>query len=174
MRGFLGRLTISIEPFFLGLFFAFLPIGMLLRRQDIWLFVAPIFGFAALAFVIYAIALMVPCTRALLESFSPIFIVDGYVRYRKVRHAAAAPEFFVAVLNSNEEQLGEWPMREWPESIGEREQWPVLVEFSPYGGIHRIDGRATGVLPTEIAPLGIGIAAAQRARDSGSGGKETG
>ena len=33
-----------------------------------------------------------------------------------------------------------------------------MVEFSRYGGIHKIDGRATGVLPAEIAPFGVGIA----------------
>ena len=34
---------------------------------------------------------------------------------------------------------------------------PALSEFSEYGGIHRIDGRPTGVLPDRIARFGVGI-----------------
>jgi hypothetical protein len=33
---------------------------------------------------------------------------------------------------------------------------PAHVEFSHYGGIHRIDGRSTGVLPARLPALGIG------------------
>ena len=165
LRGWLGRLTISIEPFFLGLFFAFLPVGMWMRHQDTWLFVAPIFGMAALAFVAYSIFLMVPSTRALLETYSRIYIVDGYVRYRKDTDTnGRPPEYHVAVLNAEREELGEWSLREWPKSIGNQVLWPVIVEFSPYGGIHKIDGRSTGVLPDEIATFGIGVAAHDRAR----------
>lgn len=165
LRGWLGRLTIAIEPFFLGLFFAFLPIGMRMRHQDMWLFVAPIFGMAALAFVIYAIALMVPATRALLETFSPVLVVDGYVRYRRERKKDGLPEqFHVAVLSADREELGEWNLREWPTSIGEQDTWPVIVEFTPFGGIHKIDGRSTGVLPTDIAPFGIGVTQHEKAR----------
>jgi len=98
----------------------------------------------------------VPPARAVLETFAPIYTVDGYVRYRTA--PAAHPKYYVAVLTADRETLGEWPLREWPSSIGERVLWPVLVEFSPHGGIHRIDGRTTGVLPTETTPLGIGIA----------------
>ena len=51
---------------------------------------------------------------------------------------------------------------EW-EWLGERRlpnaTIPALVEFSLYAGIHRIDGKATGVLPDEDLPLlAIGIA----------------
>jgi len=35
---------------------------------------------------------------------------------------------------------------------------PRLTEFSEYGGVHRIDGRSTGVLPDRIARFGVGIA----------------
>lgn len=165
LRGWLGRLAIAIEPFFLGLFFAFLPIGMRMRHQDMWLFVAPIFGMAALAFVSYAIALMAPATRALLETFSPILVVDGYVRYRREQPSNRTPtQYHVAVLSHDRKQLGEWQLREWPSSIGEQDTWPVIVEFTPYGGIHKIDGRSTGVLPDDIAPFGIGIAARDKAR----------
>ncbi|MBV8152666.1 MAG: hypothetical protein JOY59_13980 [Candidatus Eremiobacteraeota bacterium] len=111
---------------------------------------------------------MVPSTHALFETFSPIFIVDGYIRYRQKRiHPDAEPESLVAVLSTDRRVLGEWPLREWPKSIGDRYEWPVLVEFSQYGGIHRIDGRPTGVLPTEISPFGIGVAADDKRRGGG-------
>jgi hypothetical protein len=169
-RGFLGRFTIAIEPFVVGLFFAALPVGLWLRHQDSAIFVAPIFALASIAFTAYAIVLMVPCTRALIETYSPIYVVDGYVRYRRAGGPPTSEaQYFVAVLSSAGEVLGEWPLREWPRAIGDRETWPVLVEFSPYGGIHKIDGRPTGVLPAEISPLGIGIAKeAERRRASGS------
>jgi hypothetical protein len=35
-----------------------------------------------------------------------------------------------------------------------------MVEFCRYGGILRIDGRSTGVLPDDIPALGIGAPAA--------------
>ena len=139
---------------------------MWLRHQDSWVFAAPIFGMAALAFVSYSVVLMIPATRALLETASPIFIVDGYVRYRREQPANGTPtQYHVAVLAPDRKQLGEWQLREWPSAIGERDTWPVIVEFTPYGGIHKIDGHPTGVLPAEIAPLGIGIAAHERLRN---------
>lgn len=156
IHGFVGRLSIAIEPFVVALFFAALPIALILRRQEIALLLAPIFAFAALTFLAYAIALMVPSAHAVLETFGPIYTVDGYIRYRASHKAQ--PEYFVAVLSADRETLGEWPLREWPSAIGKRELWPVLVEFSRYGGIHKIDGRSTGVLPAEIAPFGVGVA----------------
>jgi hypothetical protein len=156
LRGFLGRLTIAIEPLVVAGFFALLPIGLLLRRQEIALLLAPIFAGAAIAFLAYAIVLIVPPARAVLATFAPIYTVDGYVRYRAAQ--AAPPEYYVAVLSADREMLGEWPLHEWPASIGERELWPVMVEFSRYGGIHKIDGRATGVLPAKLAPFGVGVA----------------
>lgn len=170
LRGFLGRLTIAIEPLIVGIFFLLLPIALLLRKQEIALFVTPIFGLAAILFTAYAIALMIPCTRAIVETFSPIYLVDGYIRYRQASSAnTPEPEYYVAVLDANRKKLGEWPLREWPKSIGERELWPVLVEFSPYGGIHKIDGRSTGVLPAEISPFGVGIARDDAQRRSAAG-----
>ncbi len=159
LRGFYGRLTIAIEPFIASLFFALLPIGMLLRRQETALLLTPVFGLAAVAFFAYAIGLMVPAARALLETFKPIYTVDGYVRYRTTKDVEdVEPHHRVAVLTSERRKLGEWPLRERPAAIGDRELWPVLVEFSAYGGIHKIDGRSTGVLPDEIPAFGVGIA----------------
>jgi hypothetical protein len=156
LRGFFGRLTIAIEPLAVAVFFAFLPIGLLLRKQELALLLAPIFAVAAIAFLAYAIVLIVPSAHAVLETFAPIYTVDGYIRYRTAQQAQ--PEFYVAVLSANRETLGEWPLRQWPPSIGQRELWPVLVEFSRYGGIHTIDGHPTGVLPDRIAPFGVGVA----------------
>ena len=156
LRGFFGRLSIAIEPLIVAVFFALLPIGLVLQKQEIALLLAPIFAFAAITFLAYAIALIVPSAHAVLETFAPIYTVDGYVRYRALR--TAPPEYYVAVLSADREALGEWPLREWPRSIGQRELWPVLVEFSRHGGIHKIDGRPTGVLPSEIAPFGVGVA----------------
>jgi hypothetical protein len=33
---------------------------------------------------------------------------------------------------------------------------PALIEFSFYGGIHRIDGRSTGIVPESMPTLGVG------------------
>lgn len=156
VRGFVGRLSIAIEPLIAAVFFALLPVGMAMRHAETTVLMAPIFAGAALTFLAYAIVLIVPSARAVIETFAPIYTVDGYVRYRDARQNP--PAFFVAVLDADQRALGEWPLREWPAAIGRRELWPVLVEFSRYGGIHKIDGHSTGVLPAEIAPFGVGIA----------------
>ena len=157
LQGWLGRFAVAIEPLVVAGFFSLLPIGLILRKQEIAIVVAPIFAVAALAFLAYAVALMVPPTRALFETRSPIYIVDGYVSYRNDDSGSVAP-CFVAVLDASRNVLGEWPLRERPPSIGNRDLWPAMVEFSEYGGIHRIDGHATGVLPSEISTMGIGVA----------------
>jgi len=163
LRGFVGRFSVAIEPLIAAAFFSLLPLGLLLRRQETALLLAPIFAFAALAFLAYAVVLMVPSTRALLETFAPILVVDGYVQYRRRARDGQQPDS-VAVLDAERRTLAEWPLREWPPAIGTRHTWPALVEFSEFGGIHRIDGRPTGVLPADIAPFGIGIA--QHARSA--------
>jgi hypothetical protein len=165
LRGFFGRLTIAIEPLIVAIFFALLPIGMFLRRQEATLMLAPIFGVAAIAFLIYAIVLISPSARALFETFKPIYTVDGYIRYRINKDGQTV--YYVAALDAEHMILGEWPLSEWPRSIGERHTWPVVVEFSPYGGIHKIDGHSTGVLPDEIAPFGVGMAGEERRKRSG-------
>jgi hypothetical protein len=156
LRGFFGRLTIAIEPLVVAVFFTILPIALVLRREEIALLLAPIFGCAALAFLAYAIVLIVPAAHAVLETFAPIYTVDGYIRYRTAQNGE--PEYYVAALSADRKTLCEWPLREWPRSIGRRDLWPVVVEFSRYGGVHKIDGRPTGVLPATIAAFGVGIA----------------
>lgn len=156
LHGFFGRLIIAIEPLVAAVFFAILPIALLLRRQEIATLLAPVFAFAAVGFLVYAIVLIWPSARAVLETFAPIYTVDGYIRYRIGK--SGQPEYYVAALSADRQILGEWPLGEWPRSIGDRDMWPVLVEFSRYGGIHKIDGRPTGVLPAKIAAFGVGIA----------------
>lgn len=157
LQGWLGRFSVAVEPLLAAAFFSLLPVGLIARKQEIAPFAAPIFGAAALAFLTYAVALMVPATRAMLETLGPIYIVDGYIRYRRDDCGTAAL-CFVAVLDAERRVLGEWPLRAWPASIGQRDLWPAMLEFSEFGGIHRIDGRPTGVLPSKIAALGIGVA----------------
>jgi hypothetical protein len=152
LRGSLGRMTIAIEPLIVGLFFLILPIGLLWRGQEIAHLVAPIFALGAIAFITYAIVLATPCIRASFETLLPIYTVNGYIRYREDGGA-----YYVAVLNADRHVLGEWPMK-GSSPVAGGGLYPAVVEFSRYGGIHKIDGRPTGVLPTEISALGVGIA----------------
>lgn len=160
LRGFFGRLSVAIEPLVVALFFSLLPLGLLLRRQETAHLLAPIFGLGALMFLAYAIALMVPCTRALLDTFGRIYSIDGYVRYRDATKPYEAPSYFAAVLDADRCVLGEWPLGTRPRALDRRELWPALIEFCRYGGILRIDGRSTGVLPEHLPPLGIGASQA--------------
>jgi hypothetical protein len=157
LNGFFGRSLIAIEPAVCASVFALL-VGGLIRanRPDAPAIVlAPIFGLGVVAFVIYAIGLMVAPTRALLETFGPIYVVDGYVRYRRPDlHSVPRSNGYVAVLNEDRQMLCEW------ETTGPREPLertePALVQFAPYGGIIAIDGRRTALLPENFPALGIG------------------
>jgi hypothetical protein len=153
-RGFLGRLFIAIEPLMLCLVFAALAVGMIvLRPHQEALVLSPIFGCAVLAFAAYTVALMVEPVRAFIHTFSPIYVVDGYVRYRKSHPQDPRALAYVAVLDEGHHLLGEWPLEtdRIPDHIR-----PALIEFSLYGGIHRLDGKSTGILPAELPLLGIG------------------
>lgn len=163
LNGFFGRLCIAIEPILCGLIFLAITIGMLVVRTDPTrptehnlVILAPIFGLCVLACIVYAVGLMFAPGRALMHTFRPIYIVDGYVRYRAPD--AESPEDsngYVAVLTESSNvacewsTLGEIPLRALTRS--------ALCEFSEYGGVHRIDGRSTGVLPDTIARFGVGI-----------------
>jgi hypothetical protein len=157
-RGWCGRLAIAIEPLIIAIFFGAMTIALFVRGQDSAKFVGPIFGTGSLAFLAYAIVLMVPSTRALIESFGSIYRVDGYVRYRAARrYEDEAPSYFVAVLDASEHELGEWPLGGRPGAMDAADKWPALVEFTGIGGVLRIDGRSTGVLPDSITPFGVGM-----------------
>jgi hypothetical protein len=156
LRGFWGRFFIAIEPLTIALCFAGLSAGLLLNHREGAVVIAPIFAVAAILFTIYAIVLMLSVTRAVFESFGSIWVVDGYVRYRAREERGRDTEYFVAVLDEQRNVLGEWPLEGRPSALDRADPWPALVEFTRYGGVLRIDGRSTGVLPDDIPALGIG------------------
>ena len=131
-HGFMGRLTIAVEPVICGLVFLALTVGLIVRgRQpghESAIVLAPIFGLAVVGFTIYAIAVIVPPLRAYLHTFSPIYIVDGYVRYRKPdRFSDAVSSGYVGVLLEDGRVAAEWPMPMQPRSrIGIRSR-PSLM-----------------------------------------------
>jgi hypothetical protein len=164
LRGLYGRLLIAVEPVICGTLFGALtgalillplPDSARLSHHDAAIVLSPIFGLVALAFCAYAVLLLVAPVRALINSFSPIYIVDGYIRYRRPdRRTEADSNGYIAVLDENRRTIAEWP------SIGEdpivESVRPAMLEFSYYGGIHRIDGRSTGVLPEKMSACGVG------------------
>lgn len=158
--GVMGRLTIAAEAILGTLVFSFFTWGVYLRAQSTeqsLIVLVPVFALGALGFILYGIALMVAPIRAFLQTFGPIFIVDGYVRYR-------GPDSFsdddstgyVAVLFEDRDLACEWEAF-GKEPLPER-TIPSLVEFSTYAGIHKIDGKSTGLLPGKTTPLNIGLA----------------
>jgi len=164
LNGLFGRLLVAIEPVICfivfgaltaGLIFFPLPAASKMTHWESAIVLAPIFGLAALAFFTYAAILLVAPVRALVHTFSPIFIVDGYLRYRRPdRETEGNSNGYIAVLSEERRILAEWPsLGDVPLPDNVR---PALVEFSFYGGIHRIDGRSTGVLPETLAPMGVG------------------
>jgi hypothetical protein len=165
LRGFFGRSLLAIEPIICFIVFgaltsAFiffpLPAVAKMTRWESAIVLGPIFGLATTAFFIYAVAVMTAPVRALLDTFKPIYTVDGYVRYRWADELSDADcAGYVAALDHRQRVVAEWPL--FGDSGFVEEQRPALVEFSFYGGIVRIDGRSTGILPETIAPLGVGV-----------------
>lgn len=165
-RGLTGRFAIAIEPLLGTVFFALLTWGIVWRARvaaphDLWI-LAPIFGVMAFGFAIYLIALLVAPLIAYAQTFKPIYVVDGYVRYRGPDDLSDIDASgYVAVLFADSELCCEW------ECFGDKPipnaTIPTLVEFSEYGGIHKVDGKSTGVVPDEQLPtLAIGIAQRMR------------
>jgi hypothetical protein len=166
-RGFWGRFFIAVEPVTISVFFAVLAVGLVVQQRSGAMFVAPIFAVASVLFAVYATVLMFSVTRAVIETFGSIWIVDGYVRYRMQLVPFQDPAYYVAVLDERQEVLGEWLLDRRPDALDRAEPWPAHVEFTEIGGVLRIDGRSTGVLPDDIPALGIGAPAAfaQRSAD---------
>jgi len=155
-RGMLGRLIIAVEPAAIAVLFAAFAIALALGpnrfHRDL---LSPIFALGAVAFVIYAVAIMVRPVKALLQTRQPIFIVDGYVRTRgRDDFSDYGCNGYVAVLLSDERVACEWP------TAGQGDlpmaTHPAYLEFSEFGGIHAIDGRPTGVLPGDFPAFGVG------------------
>ncbi len=164
LQGLFGRLLIAVEPVICSLVFGGLTAGLIffplpasanLTRWESAIVVAPIFGLATLAFVAYAGIVLYKPIRALVHTFSPIYVVDGYLRYRKPdRDTEPDSNGYIAVLSEDRRTVAEWP------SIGDtpihESIRPAMLEFSYFGGIHRIDGRSTGVVPEAMPAMGVG------------------
>jgi len=162
-RGLTGRFSLAIEPLLGMLFMGLLTWGIVYRAQHVasdatLIKIAWIFAVGAIAFGGYFIAVLVTPMIAYVQTFRPIYILDGYVRYREPDDRSQPGACgYAAVLFPDRSVAGEW---EW---LGRKRlpdvTIPALVEFSEYAGIHAIDGRPTGLLPDEELPLlAIGIA----------------
>lgn len=166
-RGLTGRMAIAIEPLIGALFFAGLTYGIIWRARvtephDLWI-LSPIFGLMALAFTVYFIAVLFAPLLAYLQTYRPIYQIDGYIRYRGPDgDSDLGSSGYVAVLFEDHEMCCEWEcfgMKKLPTLTV-----AAMAEFSEFGGIHKIDGKSTGVLPDDDLPsLAIGIA--PRSRD---------
>ncbi len=155
LQGFFGRLTLAIEPAICAAGFLGLTLGLVFNKNKEIIILAPIFALGVVTFAIYMVAVMVAPVRALFHTSRPIYIVDGYVRYRgRDEHSDEDSNGYIAVLTDDQRVACEWP------TIGDIElppdTRPALCEFSEYGGVHTIDGRSTGVLPKKITRLGVG------------------
>lgn len=161
-RGLTGRMAIAIEPLLGTVFFSLLAVGIVWRSHiakphDLWI-LSPIFGVAALAFLFYFIAVLFAPVTAYFQTRKPIYQLDGYIRYRGPDgNSDLGSSGYVAVLFEDQALCCEWECygtKPLPELT-----IAAMTEFSEYGGIHRIDGKSTGVLPDAPMPLlAIGIA----------------
>lgn len=162
-RGLTGRFALAIEPLLGILFMGFITWGIVWRAHHVpadatLIKIAPIFGIGALAFAGYFVAVLVAPFTAYLQTFKPIYVLDGYVRYREPDERSEGDACgYVAALFPDRTVACEW---EW---LGSKRlpnvTIPSLIEFSTYAGIHTIDGKPTGLLPDDDLPvLAIGIA----------------
>ena len=163
LHGLIGRLSIAIEPLFCAVIFAALTIvPFLLPRHEahaigapgrftLGQVIAPIFGLATAAFFVYAIMVLIAPLRAFHQTFTPLFIIDGYIQYR---HDESEARYTIAVLDHERKVLNEWNLAHHVEI--ETGTFPAMIEYSHYGGVHRIDGKLTGTLPGTFMPFGIG------------------
>jgi hypothetical protein len=165
-RGLTGRFALAIEPLIGVGFMAFITLGIVWRAHHVatdatLIKIAPIFALGTLAFAGYFVAVLVAPFAAYVQTFKPIYVLDGYVRYREPdEHSEIDACGYVAALFEDRSVACEW---EW---LGKKRlpnaTIPSLVEFSVYAGIHKIDGKPTGLLPDEaLPPLAIGIAREQ-------------
>lgn len=162
-RGLTGRFALAIEPLLGTLFMSLLTWGIIYRAQHVpsdatLIKISWIFALGAIAFAGYFVAVLLAPIAAYRQTLRPIYILDGYVRYREPDIRSRVDGCgYAAALFADRTVACEW---EW---LGDRSLpnavLPALVEFSLYAGIHKIDGRPTGLLPEgDLPPLGIGIA----------------
>jgi hypothetical protein len=168
-RGLTGRFAIAIEPLLGMLFMGFLTWGIVYRAQHVpadatLIKIAPIFALGLIAFTGYFVAVLIAPFVAYLQTFKPIYVLDGYVRYREPdEHSEVDACGYVAALFPDRSVACEW------ESLGRKRlpnvTIPAMLEFSAYAGIHNIDGKSTGLLPDGDIPIfAVGIAR-ERFRD---------
>ncbi|HTC30372.1 MAG TPA: hypothetical protein VK702_06555 [Candidatus Acidoferrum sp.] len=161
-RGLSGRMAIAIEPLLGVLFMTFLTLGIIYRSQHVpaehdLIKISWIFAVGAVAFLGYFIAVLVAPFIAYMQTFKPIYKIDGFVRYRSPdERSSEEGHGYVATLFEDRTVACEW------EYFGKRTlddaTIPAMIEFSVFAGIHRIDGENTGLLPDNLPPLAIGIA----------------
>lgn len=157
-RGLIGRALIAIEPVICGIVFAAMAIALAAKwpqPQELTPYIAPVFALAFVFCVLWAVGLMFAPVRAFAHTFGPIYIVDGYLRSRRPDDAAEIDQSgYFAVLDDRRRIVAEWPV--YGDALLPNAVRPALVEFSRYGGIHRVDGRGTGIVPESLRPLGVG------------------
>src|SRR3981081_3362859 len=109
LMGFFGRLSIGIEPLLCGLVFAAITFGIFAapRLSPRWvrpdsIIIAPAFGLGVIICAVGALGLMLAPARALSHTMRPIYVVDGYIRYRR-RDGASSEDSngYVAVLTED-------------------------------------------------------------------------
>jgi hypothetical protein len=160
-RGLTGRMAIAIEPLLGIAFMIFLEWGIIYRAQHVpadhdlivFAWVMPI---GIVAFLGYFIGVLFAPVSAFLQTYRPIYIIDGYLRYRGPdENSEIDGAGYIATLFEDATLACEWECY-GKQKLPER-TIPALVEFSPYG-IHKIDGRPTGLIPDKVPVLAIGIA----------------
>ncbi len=162
MRGVAGRAVTALEPAAIGGLLLWVAVVLAARvsidqGQSVHaeLPVAVIFAPVALGFFVYAGWLVNEPLRALRQTFEPIFIVDGYLRTRGPDDFSERGSCgYVAALTVDMRVAGEWPSRgpsEYPHAVR-----AAILEFTEYGGLHAIDGRPTGILPSDFPAFGVG------------------
>jgi hypothetical protein len=160
VRGLFGRAAIAIEPAIVALLFTYFAVKLLRLAGDgnadhagLQL-LAPIFMLGAVMFAMYAVWLLRAPLRALRETYEPIFVVDGYVRTRgRDDVSERGSNGYIAVLLDDCRVACEWPTVGMGDLASRTDA--ALLEFSEYGGIHSIDGKSTGVLPTNFRNIGV-------------------
>ncbi|HEY7981835.1 MAG TPA: hypothetical protein VID19_10170 [Candidatus Eremiobacteraceae bacterium] len=162
VRGVAGRAVTALEPAAIGVLLLWVAFVLASRvsidqGQPVHaeMPIALIFAPVALAFFVYAGWLVSEPLRALRQTFKPIFIVDGYLRTRgRDDFSERGSCGYVAALTADLRVAGEWPARgpsEYPHSLR-----AAMLEFTEYGGLHSIDGRPTGILPSDFPAFGVG------------------
>ena len=161
-RGLTGRMAIAIEPLLGTIFMTILTWGIVYRSQHVaterdLIKIAWIFGIGAILFAAYFVVVLVAPFIAYLQTFKPIYVIDGYVRYReKDAKSSEDASGYIATLFEDRTVACEWEF--YGKQPLEDATIPALIEFSVYAGIHKIDGRSTGLLPETLPTLSIGIA----------------